>query len=117
MRVTLPVLLLATALCGCTAANARSKTEAPARAVSAADFFFYSCVHEYLKTRALPVFDGSMAYAVEFSDLEPQRLDRLHAAARKHARTIRAPDLSDPEHGRPAVLALCREGARDVAEH
>lgn len=110
---TLFLLVTSATLCGCGPSSPDPAGALPLRAVAPADFYLYSCLSEYLKAHALPEFDGSMAYAVEHSDMAPEQLDQLHRAARTQARSIRAPDRADPEHGQPAVLALCREGARE----
>jgi hypothetical protein len=82
------------------------------KSVTNADFFFYSCVHEYMKAHSIKIFDGSMAYAVEYMDAPAETIMTLHKAAKDYALTIRAPDYSDPEHGLPAVFVLCQDKAK-----
>lgn len=77
--------------------------------VSAADYFFYVCVDEYMRANSIRQFDGSEGYALEYSSEPAEVLIALHEAASEFAETIRAPDYSDPEHGLPAVLALCKD--------
>ncbi len=88
--------------------------EARTSPVSKQAFFFYSCVQEYLRVHAIPLFDGSVAYAVENSDLSAETLSEVHGAAAAAARRIRAPDYSDPEHGLPAVLVVCQQEAANA---
>ena len=83
--------------------------------VSAADYFFYVCVDEYMKANSIRQFDGSEGYALEYSNEPAEVLIALHDAASEFAATIRAPDYSDPEHGLPAVLALCKN--ESITEH
>ncbi len=84
--------------------------------VTNADFFFYSCVHEYMKAHSIKLFDGSMAYAVEYMDAPAETIMTLHKAAKDFALTIRASDYSDPEHRLPAVLVLCKDKAKSYGE-
>lgn len=88
-----------------------SAGEARQRAVTKRDFFFYSCVHEYMAAHSIRNFDGSLAYAVEYSDLSAEELTRLHNSAKAFARTIGPPDYTDEEHGLRAVLVLCQQQA------
>jgi hypothetical protein len=90
--------------------SARRRSEP--RAVGPRDFFLYGCVREYAKAHSLPVFDDSTGYAVEYSTMGPEEMSRLYDAAKQFARTLRAPDLADEEHGGVAVLALCLEESR-----
>lgn len=91
--------------------------------MSMRDFFLYGCVREYTKAHSFPEFDSSVAYGVEYSRVSAEVLDRVYAAAKAYAQTLRASDLSDAEHGDVAVVALCLEKSRDpalasiVAEH
>ena len=104
--------MVSAALSAC-AANANEPPRDPRQGtVTSQDFFFYSCVREYMKANYIPIFDGSVAYGVEYSDLSSEVLSRLHKAAQTFARTIRAPDYSDQEHGLPAVLVVCQEEAK-----
>lgn len=87
--------------------HARSK-------VSLADFFAYSCVQAYTTKHELPAFDSSVAYAVEFSTGSAEDFSRLYEQAEAFAAQMPAPDMSDPEHGRVAVMARCLEQSRKL---
>lgn len=122
-RIIVPVILAVSALAGC---SSTGRNAVPAEApdpVSMRDFFLYGCVREYTKAHALPEFDSSVAYGVEYSRASDEELSRVYAAAKAFAATLRAPDLSDEEHGGVAVVALCLEKSRDptitsvVTEH
>ena len=80
--------------------------------VTKRDFFFYACVHEYMRANGVQNFDGSVAYAVEFSKLSGDEMDRLYNAATAVAEKIGAPNYKDPEHGLHAVLVDCERAAR-----
>lgn len=106
--------LFALMLAACSPTDHAPAPDSERPAVSMRDFFFYSCAREYSKTHAFPLFDSSAAYAVEYSDASAETLSRVHAAARAFALTMRAPDLSDAEHGGVAVLALCLQESRSA---
>jgi hypothetical protein len=76
--------------------------------VTAEEFFEYSCVHHYMKANSVPMFDGSLGYAVEYLDADPELLDALSDAAKAAAAKLPPPNYADPEHGSPAVLVSCR---------
>ncbi len=59
-------------------------------------------------------FDGSVAYAVEYSSFSAEELDRLSTAAKATAESIGAPNYNDPEHGLHAVLVICEREAANV---
>ncbi len=82
--------------------------------VTKQDFFLYSCVREYMKANSIQVFDGSVAYGVEYSSLSHEELTQTYEAAKEFASTIRAPEYGDTEHGLPAVLVLCQKEARKL---
>ncbi len=82
--------------------------------VTKADFFLYSCVHEYMTINKIKAFDGSVSYAVEFSSLSSDELNRLYDLAQRYAASIRKPDYNDTEHGLPAVLVLCQLESKKV---
>ena len=82
--------------------------------VTKADFFLYSCVHEYMKINKIKAFDGSISYAVEYSALSSNELIRLYDLAQRYAASIRKPDYNDTEHGLPAVLVLCQLESKKV---
>ena len=77
--------------------------------VSAQDFFFFSCVRQYMEFNSINVFDGSVAYAVEYSNLRSKELSDIYSSAKKFAETIPKPNYQDQEHGLPAVLVLCQK--------
>ncbi len=77
--------------------------------VDSKDFFFYSCVREYMKQNSIKIFDGSVEYGVEYSDLASIDLLTIGKAALDFASKIRKPNFDDLEHGRPAVLVLCEK--------
>jgi hypothetical protein len=112
-RILVPAILAVSALAGCSSTG-RSAVPAEGRdPVSMRDFFLYGCVREYTKAHSFPDFDSSVAYGVEYSRASDEVLSRVYAAAKAFAATLRAPDLSDPEHGGVAVVALCLEQSRD----
>lgn len=80
--------------------------------VTEQDFFFYSCIREYMLANSIQVFDGSVSYGVEYSNLNFDQLSALNKAAKKFAKAIRAPDYKDIEHGLPAVLVLCQQESK-----
>lgn len=102
-------LLLAVCLASCATAGEAPPADPRVGSVTAQDFFFYSCVREYMQYQSIRVFDGSVAYAVEYIQAPHEVLDRIYEAARDFALGIRAPDYTDEEHGLPAVLVLCRQ--------
>jgi hypothetical protein len=93
-------------------APAAVKDSPPARSVTAEEFFEYSCVHHYMKANSVPMFDGSLGYAVEYLDAGPELLDALSDAAKIAAAKLPPPNYADPEHGSPAVIASCRRDSR-----
>lgn len=108
-------LLVLILLVGLTA----SGSEAPPartvrRAVEPRDFFVYGCVREFAKAHALPLYDSSTGYAVEFGRMGPDEMSRLYDAAKAFALTLPAPDPADEEHGGVPVLARCLEAARSA---
>lgn len=116
MRRIIPAVIAGLLAAGCGPKDADPAPKvAEAGSVTPQDYFFYSCVQSYLKAHAIPPFDGSVAYAVEYSTLSGEELARLYAAAQDYASTLRAPDYSDSEHGSPAVLAMCRRQADSAA--
>lgn len=82
--------------------------EPPPPSVTAEEFFEYSCVRHYMTANSVPMFDGSLGYAVEYLDAGPEMLDALSDAAKAAASKLPPPNYADPEHGSPAVLASCR---------
>lgn len=112
-RLSLPILIQLLTVAG--GAYAGPATGPGTDPVTKEDFFFYSCVREYMQTNSIRIFDGSVGYAVERSDLDPEELNSIYQAAKTYAQGIWPPDYSDPEHGLPAVLALCRyESKKEV---
>ena len=109
MTPSLHTIVLASFLSACAAGTARDPREG---SVNARDFFFYSCVREYLQANSIRNFDGSLAYAVEYSSMPADELDRIYAAAATFAKTLSAPNYSDPEHGLPPVLVSCEKEAK-----
>ncbi len=57
-------------------------TDPKSGTVTKSDFFLYSCVHEYMKINKIKAFDGSVSYAVEFSSLSSDELNRLYVSVR-----------------------------------
>ena len=82
-----------------------SEAAPPPRAVEPRDFFLYGCVREYARAHALPEYDSSTGYAVEYGRMGPDEMTRLYDAAKAFALTLRAPDLKDQDHGGVPVLA------------
>ena len=109
MTPSLHTIVLASFLSACAAGTARDPREG---SVNARDFFFYSCVREYLQANSIRNFDGSLAYAVEYSSMPADELDRIYAAAATFAKTLASPNYSDPEHGLPPVLVSCEKEAK-----
>jgi len=93
-------------------APAPAKHSSPAPSVTAEEFFEYSCVHHYMMANSVPMFDGSLGYAVEYLDAGPELLDALSDAAKIAAAKLPSPNYTDPEHGSPAVIASCRRESR-----
>ncbi len=105
-------LLVLILLAGWAAGAPREQTVR--RAVEPRDFFVYGCVREFARTHALPLYDSSTGYVVEFGRLAPEEMSRLYDAAKAFALTLRAPDPADEDHGGVPVLALCLEEARSA---
>lgn len=78
---------------------------------SASDLFAYSCIRQYEEMHSIRSYDGSLSYAVEWSRLGAEELERLSASARAVAASIPAPNYADTEHGLPAVAAVCRRAS------
>ena len=112
-RIFVLAVLVASCLAGCSSTGRSAVSAEEPSPVSMRDFFVYGCVREYTKAHSFPEFDSSVAYAVEYSRASDEVLSRVYAAAKAFATTIRAPDLSDTEHGGVAVVALCLEKSRD----
>jgi hypothetical protein len=112
MRIAL--LVLSGCLVGCAATAPGAGAVPGANPVSMRDFFFYSCVREYMLANAITMFDNSTAYGVEYSTVSHETLSKVRKAAKDFAATIGPPDYSDPEHGRPALLAACLEESRSA---
>ena len=91
---------------------AAAERSAPLPSVTAEEFFEYSCVHHYMKAHSVPMFDGSLGYAVEYLDADPELLDALSDAAKDTAAKLPPPNYADPEHGAPVVLVSCRQQSR-----
>ncbi|WP_460049298.1 hypothetical protein [Sessilibacter sp. MAH2] len=82
--------------------------------ISKSDFFFYSCVRQYMLANSIKVFDGSVNLGVEYSNLNYQELMEIGNKSKAYAASIRAPDYSDSEHGLSAVLILCQEEGEKI---
>lgn len=106
------VLVLLTGLAASASEGGTSRAKSVRRAVEPRDFFVYSCVREFSKTHALPLYDSSTGYVVEHGRLSPDEMSRLYDAARTFALTLRAPDPADEDHGGVPVLAQCLEESR-----
>jgi hypothetical protein len=94
--------------------TAEAGTPPVRRAVEPRDFFVYSCVREFAKMHALPLYDSSTGYAVEYGRMAPEEMSRLYDAAKAFALTLRAPDPADEDHGGVPVMAQCLEEARSA---
>lgn len=107
-------MLFCIAPCGADVGSTRAARQG---FVSLQDFFFYHCVHAYMRLHKVPQFDNSHSYATEYVEAPVQMLINLSEAAKEAAKSLPSPDYSDPEHGSPAVLAFCKERAygQDVA--
>ena len=106
------VLLAGSAASGSEAGTPR--TQAVRRAVEPRDFFVYGCVREFARKHALPLYDSSTGYVVEYGRLAPEEMSRIYDAAKAFALTLRTPDPADEDHGGVPVLALCMEEARSA---
>ena len=84
--------------------------------VSVEDFFTYACIRQYEQRNSIRSYDGSLAYAVEWVDVDAETLDRLNAAAAEFAATLPAPNYADAEHGLYAVAAACRGAFRRIGK-
>ena len=91
-----------------------SEAAPPSRTVEPRDFFLYGCVREYARAHAMPLYDSSTGYAVEYGRMGPDEMTRLYDAAKAFALTLRAPDLKDTDHGGVPVLAQCLEESRSA---
>ena len=107
-------LLVLVLLTGLTASGSEAGTQTVRRAVEPRDFFVYGCVREFATAHALPLYDSSTGYVVEFGRMGPEEMSRLYDAAKAFALTLRAPDPTDEDHGGVPVLALCLEEARSA---
>jgi hypothetical protein len=67
-----------------------------------------------MKANSIQIFDGSVSYGVEYSDLNYKELSAINKAAKKFAGSIGAPDYKDVEHGLPAVLVLCQSESKKM---
>ncbi len=108
MRIA--TLALTAVLASCAASGPPKDPDRPT--VTARDFFVYSCLTAYMKANSVPLFDGSLAYAVEYADAEPEVLEQLYQAAKKVAASMPPPNYADTEHGSPAVLVRCQRESR-----
>ena len=93
---------------------AMTASGAERRAVEPRDFFVYGCVREFARAHALPLYDSSTGYTVEYGRIDPEKMSRLYDAAKAFALTLPAPDLTDEEHGGVPVLARCLEESRSA---
>ena len=87
------------------------RPDGPLGIASAFDFFTYSCIRQYEEMHSIRSYDGSLGYAVEWSHLGADELERLSASARVAAASIPAPNYADTEHGLPAVALVCRRAS------
>ena len=62
------------------------------------DFFVFACMQEYRKQHDIPLYDGSLGYAVEHVAAAPESLDALYAAAKAVAASL---------PGRPPAKPAC----------
>lgn len=107
-------LLVLVLLAGLTASAGTPRTQTLRRAVEPRDFFVYGCVREFARTHALPLYDSSTGYVVEYGRLAPEEMSRIYDAAKAFALTLRAPNPADEDHGGVPVLAQCLEEARSA---
>ncbi len=110
---SLLAIFLMVCLAACSSADDAPKAGNSDVAATARDFFFYSCVQEYLKANGIQNFDGSVGFAVEHSALTAEQMSEIYNRATAAAAAIPAPDYADPEHGLPPVLVLCRNAAAE----
>jgi hypothetical protein len=108
------VLVLLTGLAASGSEGGILRTKDVRRAVEGRDFFVYSCVREFSKTHAFPLYDSSTDYVVQHGRLSPEEMSRIYDAAQAFARTLRTPDPTDEDHGGVPVLAQCLEEARSA---
>jgi hypothetical protein len=81
------------------------------------DYFFYMCVHEYLKDTDLDKTDASTGYIFEFLSHDFSTLDMVHSKAVATADSIKARQHSGGEvaegtEGKATILATCLEESR-----
>lgn len=112
MRASRDPLAIVALLAVATASPARGNESTRPPAVTAEEFFEYSCVRHYMAANSVPMFDGSLGYVVENLDAEPELLDALSDAAKVAAAKLPPPNYADPEHGSPGVLVWCRQQSR-----
>lgn len=119
MKTSFLILSLTLLLASCSSAskNYPPATDHRIDSVTEQDFFFYSCVRQYMEINSIDVFDGSVTYAVEYSNVSSKNLSRIYESAKSFAQTIRKPDYQDKEHGLPAVLVLCQRESRKKNIH
>lgn len=108
----LPVILFS--LGACSSYRVESPQKEATRNISKRDFFFYNCVHEYMKKNSIQNFDASVGLAVELSKFSFEELNEINKSAKNTAFGIRAPDYSDEEHGLPAVLIICQDESEKI---
>ena len=108
-------LVLAASLSACVSLEEGPPVDPLEGSVTLQDYFFYSCVNEYIKAHGIPRFDGSLGYAQEYSSASGPALLSVRAAAKAYALSIHAPDYSDSEHGSAAVLVACLKESRGNA--
>jgi hypothetical protein len=78
------------------------------------DFFFYTCVDEYLRLHGIPQFDGSRALEADYLTLTLEQIKALSNHARDVAESIQQSEHSNDEAIRPAALAICLDESRKV---
>lgn len=67
-----------------------------------------------MRANAVPKFDSSINYAIEFLDGGFELISELSDYAKTAAGKLPAPDYTDPEHGAPAVLAFCKAQSESI---
>jgi hypothetical protein len=107
-------ILLVNILAFSIACHAVPPTDPRMGSVTKQDFYLYSCVREYMRANSIQIFDGSVSYGVEYSNLNFEELSEINKAAKQFASSIRAPDYKDVEHGLPAVLVLCQNQSKKI---
>jgi hypothetical protein len=80
------------------------------------DYFFYTCVDEYLRLHNLQRFDSSRGFAAEFLNAPYESIVELSETAKRAAGSISLSEHAQHEGvAFPAVLAVCLEESRRLS--